>query len=93
MLAGQLPFKGEYESAMMYSILNDEPEPVQKFDPNISSEMLHVLNRALEKKPENRYQSMKDVLIDLRRVRRESESSKHPLDRTKIYKGRDFSSI
>jgi len=31
MLTGQLPFKGDYDSAMMYAILNEEPEPIQKY--------------------------------------------------------------
>ena len=73
MLTGQLPFKGEYESALIYSILDEEPEPVQKFFPGVSSELIHLINRILEKDPENRYQSIKDVLIDLKRVRRDTD--------------------
>ena len=44
------------------------PEPIQKQRPEISSELLHVLNRALEKASEDRYQSVSDMIIDLRRV-------------------------
>jgi serine/threonine protein kinase len=73
MLTGQLPFKGEYDSAMMYSILNDEPEPVQKYRSDLPSELLHVLNRALEKDPEERYQSVNDMLIDLKRLKRDTD--------------------
>ena len=72
MLTGQLPFKGEHEAAMMYSILNEEPEPIQKYLPELSSEFLHVINRALEKDPNDRYQSVNDMLIDLRRLKRQS---------------------
>jgi len=72
MLTGQLPFKGEHEAAMMYSILNEEPEPIQKYRPELSSEFLHVINRVLEKDPNDRYQSMNDMLIDLRRLKRQS---------------------
>ena len=72
MLAWRRPFQGEYESALMYSILNEEPEPVQKFCPNISSELIHVLNRALEKDTGNRYQTMDDILIDLKRIKRDT---------------------
>jgi len=72
MLTGNLPFKGEYESALMYSILNTEPEPVQKYRPELSSEWLHILDRSLEKEPENRYQSIKDMLIDLKRLKRDT---------------------
>jgi serine/threonine protein kinase len=67
MLTGQLPFKGEYESAMMYAIVNEEPEPIQKYRSDMASELLHVLNRTLEKKPDERYQSVNDMLIDLKR--------------------------
>jgi len=72
MLTGQLPFKGEHEAAMMYSIINEEPEPIQKYRPELSSEFLHVINRVLEKDPNDRYQSMNDMLIDLRRLKRQS---------------------
>ena len=75
MLAGRLPFTGEYESSMMYAIVNEEPEPIQKYRSGLSSEMMHVLNRALEKQPADRYQTMSDVLIDLKRLKRDSEST------------------
>ncbi|MBN2366898.1 MAG: serine/threonine-protein kinase, partial [Calditrichaeota bacterium] len=73
MLTGQLPFKGEYDSAMLYAILNEEPEPVQKYRSDLSSELLHVLNRALEKDPDERYQSINDMLIDLKRLKRDTD--------------------
>ncbi|MBN2031325.1 serine/threonine-protein kinase [bacterium] len=72
MITGHLPFRGEYESAMVYSILNEEPEPIQKHLPEISSEIVHILLWALEKSPEERYQSIHDILIDLRRVKKET---------------------
>lgn len=72
MLTGQLPFRGEHEAAMIYSILNEEPEPIQKYRPELSSEFLHVVNRVLEKDPNDRYQSVNDMLIDLRRLKRQS---------------------
>jgi serine/threonine protein kinase len=72
MLTGQLPFTGEYESALMYSIINDDPDPVENYRSDLSSEFVHVLNRSLEKDPEDRYQNMHDVLIDLNRVKGDS---------------------
>jgi serine/threonine protein kinase/TolB-like protein len=72
MLTGHLPFRGEHEAAMMYSILNETPQPIQKYLPDVSSEVMHVINRALEKDPEDRYQSMHDIVIDLRRIKRET---------------------
>jgi len=72
MLTGRRPFGGETEAAMMHSILATEPEPIQKHLPNTTSEVIHILNRALEKDPEDRYQSVTDMLIDLRRAKKET---------------------
>jgi serine/threonine protein kinase len=72
MLTGKLPFRGEHEAAMVYSIVNEEPEPIQKFLPDVSPEIAHALSKALEKDPENRYQSMQDLIVDLRRSKRDS---------------------
>ena len=72
MIAGQMPFRGEHEAAMMYSILNEEPKPIQEYRSDLPSEVLHILNKALEKDPEERYQSVHDIVIDLRRVKKQS---------------------
>ena len=82
MLTGQLPFKGEYDSAIMYAIMNEEPEPVQKYRSDLSSELLHILNRSLEKEPGERYQSVDDMLIDLERLKRDTDeiSRKSPAE-------------
>jgi tetratricopeptide (TPR) repeat protein/predicted Ser/Thr protein kinase len=69
-LTGHLPFRGEHEAAMMYSILNEEPTPIQKHLPDISSELVHILNRALEKDPEDRYQHVDDMVSELRRLKK-----------------------
>ncbi len=70
MLTGRLPFKGEHDASMMYSIINEEPEPLQKYIPDVDSDIMHIINRALEKDPEDRYQSMKDIVIELRRMQK-----------------------
>ncbi len=77
MLAGQLPFQAEHDPAMLYSIVNKEPEPVEKYRPELSSELLHVLNRVLEKNPENRYQLIKNALIDLQRLKHDNKQGEH----------------
>jgi TolB-like protein/Flp pilus assembly protein TadD len=70
MLTGKLPFHGEHDASMMYAILNEEPEPLQKYLPDAGSDLMHIINRALEKDPEDRYQSMKDIVIELRRIQK-----------------------
>lgn len=72
LMTGHMPFRGEHEASMMYSILHEEPEPVTKYRPDASPEFTHIFNRALEKNPEDRYQSVSDMLIELRRIKRES---------------------
>ncbi len=72
MLTGHLPFRGEHEAAIVYSIVNDEPEPLQHYVPDAPSELLHILDRALEKDREDRYQTVHDMLIDLRRLKKDS---------------------
>lgn len=72
MLTGEMPFSGDYEAALMYSVLHDEPEALQKHLPDASSELVHVINRALEKEPDERYQNIRDMLIDLRRAKKET---------------------
>ena len=72
MLARKTPFRGEHEAAMVYSIVNEEPDPVQKHCPEISPEFIHILSTALEKDPEDRYQAVSEMVRDLRRVQRQS---------------------
>jgi len=61
MLFGQLPFKGEYEQAVVYGIINDEPEIS-----NIPEELKYILSKALAKSPADRYQNVKEMLDDLK---------------------------
>ena len=72
MLTGHMPFRGEHEAAIVYSIVNEEPTPIQKYLPEISSEFVHVLNRALEKDPNDRYQNVAEMVIDLRRLKKQT---------------------
>ncbi len=71
MLTGRTPFEASSPAATMYAVLNTEPEPVQSLRPGLPSDLQHVLDRALEKEPADRYQSMDDLLIELKRVQRQ----------------------
>jgi serine/threonine protein kinase/lipoprotein NlpI len=68
MLTGQLPFKGEYEQSVMYAIVNKEAEPLTKVIPDISNALENVVLTALAKKPADRYDSMGELLEDLRAI-------------------------
>ena len=72
MLTRKFPFRGEHEAALVYSIVNEEPESITKYLPEISPEIVHTLAKALEKDPEDRYQSIQDMVVDLRRSKKDS---------------------
>jgi len=63
MLCGEPPFKGEYEQAVVYSILNDTPKSVQ---PNIDADLERIVNVCLAKNATSRYQQMTELMTDLR---------------------------
>jgi serine/threonine-protein kinase len=68
MFSGQLPFKGEHDQAVVYSILNKEPKPVTDLKAEIPMAIEQVVSKALEKNPDERYQQMDDFLDDLKSV-------------------------
>jgi serine/threonine protein kinase/tetratricopeptide (TPR) repeat protein len=72
MTTGKMPFRGEHDAAVMYSIVNEEPENASKFRNDIPDELLHIMKKSLEKDPEDRYQSMSEIIVDLRRLKKES---------------------
>ena len=72
MITGRMPFRGEHEASMMYSIINEHPDPLTKYLPQISPELDRIINRALEKAPEDRYQSVADFVSELRREQKKS---------------------
>lgn len=75
MLTGNLPFKGDYEQAVIYSILNEEPKSITNLRENIPPQLTHIIEKLLRKNSEYRYQSMKDLIEELREVDK-SKSSK-----------------
>ena len=72
LLTGKLPFRGEHDAALMYSVLNEEPESLQRYLPDASPEIDRIIHRALEKDPADRYQHMDDMVIECRRLRKQS---------------------
>jgi serine/threonine protein kinase/tetratricopeptide (TPR) repeat protein len=69
-ITGRLPFKGEYDQAVVYSILNDVPEPLARFKTDVPEGMQRIVDKALAKDKEERYQSADDLLADLKHEKR-----------------------
>ena len=69
MLTGGQPFKGAYDQAIIYSILNEQPEFT-----NIPEPLSYILQKAIAKSPADRYQTAGDMLKDLKALRSDSGS-------------------
>ena len=54
MITGKLPFMGEYEQAVSYAIVNEEPEPITALRTGVPMELERIVNKALAKKPADR---------------------------------------
>jgi eukaryotic-like serine/threonine-protein kinase len=65
MVTGKLPFTAEYDQAVIYRILNDEPEPVTALRPDVPPGLQTVLSGCLQKDRDKRYQSVDELLPDL----------------------------
>jgi serine/threonine protein kinase len=76
LLVGQLPFKGVHETALAYEIVNVDPAPMSSVKPEIDPALDAIVLECLEKDPNERTQSMKQVAIDLKRFKRESSRSR-----------------
>lgn len=64
-LTGNVPFKGDYEEAIMYSIINEEPIKPSLINPDIPEFLENIFLKCLEKNPDNRYHCCEDIIIDL----------------------------
>jgi len=73
MITGQLPFKGDYDEVVLYSILNEEPLSIQNLRKEIPAELQHVVKKAMNKKPEDRYKSGEELLKELQSIRKNIE--------------------
>ncbi|MBA3766140.1 MAG: protein kinase [Acidobacteria bacterium] len=73
MLAGRLPFTGATASDVIAAILKTEPAPLSGFNQEIPAELERIVSKTLEKDREERYQTAKDLLVDLRRLKKQLE--------------------
>ena len=73
MIAGRPPFSGLTRSDMVAAILEREPPPLMRYSDDVPMELQRIVTKALAKNRDERYQSVKDLLIDLRRLKQEME--------------------
>jgi serine/threonine protein kinase len=71
MLTGQLPFKGDYDQAVVYSIINDKPEALTGLRTGVPVELERIICKSLAKSPGERYQHVDEMLTYLKGLRKE----------------------
>jgi serine/threonine protein kinase/pimeloyl-ACP methyl ester carboxylesterase/tetratricopeptide (TPR) repeat protein len=71
MVAGRPPFRGETKSHTVVSILETEPAPLATFAPETPAELQRIVRKALTKDRDSRYQTARDLMIDLKSLRRD----------------------
>ena len=76
MVTGQRPFKGHYDKAVMYSITNEEPEPMTALRTGVPMELELLVNKCLAKEADRRYQSTADMVVDLETLSEKLKSGK-----------------
>lgn len=65
LLTGNYPFKGDYEIALLYSIVNESATPIAKYIEDIPQAIQQIIDMCLQKKPDHRYQTIGEMLDDL----------------------------
>jgi serine/threonine protein kinase/tetratricopeptide (TPR) repeat protein len=76
MATGTLPFRGESSGVIFDSILNRAPVPAVRLNPDVPAELEHIINRALEKDRELRYQHASEMRSELLRLKRDTETGR-----------------
>ncbi len=76
MSTGTLPFRGESSATIFEAILNRAPAPAIRLNPDLPSKLEDIINKALEKDRDLRYQHASDIRTDLQRLKRDTDSSR-----------------
>ena len=69
MVTGKEPFQGDYDQAVMYSILHEDPEPMTGLRTGVPMELERIVSKCLQKEPSARYQGLDELIVDLHQIK------------------------
>ncbi len=87
MVSGELPFKGHYDQAILYSILNEEPAPLTTLRSQVPMELEWIVEKCLAKSPADRYQDARELAVDLEMLARRAASGRTSIQKIEARKG------
>jgi len=88
MVTGKAPFRGTTSMDTLTAILREQPVPAVQLNPEVPAELERIIGKCLEKESGERYQDARDLVVDLRRLKRDTESQ--PLRKAEITQPRTF---
>ena len=91
MVCGQRPFKGLYDQALVYEILNEEQEPITGVRAGVPMELEVYVAKCLSKDREERYKDAGDLVVDLKSLHKKMESGRSTIVRAPPARSRDQS--
>jgi len=80
MITGQMPFRGDYDQAIIYSIMNKEPQPAGEID----KELKHIIDKSLNKEQSERYGSAGEIAEELRTISQGGEVKRTQKNKSKL---------
>src|SRR5207237_897363 len=93
LVTGRVPFEGETATDVILSIVEREPPPLARYSKDTPAELERIVSKALRKNKEERYQTAKDLALDLKNLKQELEVQARLERSTESEAGRGESAI
>jgi serine/threonine protein kinase/tetratricopeptide (TPR) repeat protein len=84
LITGIRAFTGDYDAAILYAIVNENPYPISRYRRDFPPELQSLIDRALHKHVDSRYQNCEDMIADLHRIQAKETLAKRVADKPKM---------